>query len=124
MPRPQLNCRFRTIVKEYAHADLRWGTADSTVVSLEILTVLGAGPIASYIVYLLAKDDPSRHYWIIVLCTAELYGGWMTFCPEWLTGSPNLDTSNPLYLWVYLFVRVILIFMSPETVLMTLFCPC
>jgi len=30
---------------------------------------------------------------------------WMTFCPEWLTGSPNLNTSNPLYLWVYLFVR-------------------
>ena len=28
----------------------------------------------------------------------------MTFCPEWLTGSPNLDTSNPLFLWVYLFV--------------------
>lgn len=26
----------------------------------------------------------------------------MTFCPEWLTGSPNLDTSNFLYLWVYL----------------------
>lgn len=28
----------------------------------------------------------------------------MTFCPEWLTGSPNLDTGNFLYLWVYLFV--------------------
>ena len=28
--------------------------------------------------------------------------GWMTFCPEWLTGSPNLVTDNPLYLWVYL----------------------
>lgn len=28
--------------------------------------------------------------------------GWMTFCPEWVTGSPNLDTSNWLYLWVYL----------------------
>lgn len=28
----------------------------------------------------------------------------MTFCPEWLTGSPNLDTSNPLFLWVYLVV--------------------
>ncbi len=28
----------------------------------------------------------------------------MTFCPEWLTGSENLNTSNPLYLWVYLFV--------------------
>ena len=29
---------------------------------------------------------------------------WMTFCPEWLVGSPNLNTSNPLYLWVYLAV--------------------
>lgn len=29
--------------------------------------------------------------------------GWMTFCPEWITGSPSLDTSNPLYLWVYMF---------------------
>jgi hypothetical protein len=26
----------------------------------------------------------------------------MTFCPEWLTGNPNLDGSNPVYLWVYL----------------------
>ena len=31
----------------------------------------------------------------------------MTFCPEWLTGSPNLDTSNALYLWVYLVVSVL-----------------
>lgn len=29
--------------------------------------------------------------------------GFMTFAPEWLTGSPNLDTSNFMYLWVYLF---------------------
>lgn len=28
--------------------------------------------------------------------------GWMTFCPEWLTGSPSLDTSSLLYLWCYL----------------------
>lgn len=27
----------------------------------------------------------------------------MTFAPEWLTGSPNLDTSNAMFLWVYLF---------------------
>lgn len=26
----------------------------------------------------------------------------MTFCPEWLSGSPNLDTSNFMFLWVYL----------------------
>ena len=29
----------------------------------------------------------------------------MTFCPEWLTGSPSLVTANWLHLWVYLFAR-------------------
>ena len=61
--------------KEYARADFRWGTADPTVVSLEILTVLGAGPLCCYIISQLIKNDPARHYWIIVLSTAELYGG-------------------------------------------------
>lgn len=27
----------------------------------------------------------------------------MTFAPEWLSGSTNLDTSNAMYKWVYLF---------------------
>lgn len=95
---------FAELWKEYAHADFRWGFSDPTVVSLEILTVLGAGPMCVYILRQLARQDPAHHYWIVVLSTAELYGGWMTFCPEWLTGSPNLDTSNPLYLYVYLIV--------------------
>jgi hypothetical protein len=30
-----------------------------------------------FILWQLVKDDPARHYWIIVLSTAELYGGWM-----------------------------------------------
>lgn len=34
----------------------------------------------------------------------------MTFCPEWLTGSPNLNTSNALYLWVYLVVSLYFFF--------------
>lgn len=38
----------------------------------------------------------------MVIATAELYGGFMTFCPEWLTGNVNLDTSNFVYLWLYL----------------------
>jgi len=94
--------------KEYARADFRWGVSDPTIVSLEILTVLGAGTMCCWILYQLVNDDPARHYWIVVLSTAELYGGWMTFCPEWLTGSVNLNTSNWLYLWVYLtFMNVI-----------------
>lgn len=43
-----------------------------------------------------------RHFVQICLCVCELYGGWMTFCPDWLMGSPNLNVENWLYLWVYL----------------------
>lgn len=35
---------------------------------------------------------------LLMLCVA----GFMTFCPEWLTGNLNLDSSNFMYLWVYL----------------------
>ena len=71
---PQL---FRNVCvgKEYASADLRWGLSDSTVVSLELLTVFGAAPLCFYILRQLLEGDPARHYWIVVLCTAELYGG-------------------------------------------------
>jgi len=63
--------------REYAAADFRWGFSDPTVVSLEILTVLGAGPLCCYILTQLANDDPARHYWLIVLSTAEIYGGFV-----------------------------------------------
>ncbi|KZS91247.1 Emopamil-binding protein [Sistotremastrum niveocremeum HHB9708] len=102
---------FAELWKEYARADIRWGLADPTVVSLEILTVLGVGPLCCYIIYQLIKDDPARHYWIVVISTAELYGGFMTFAPEWLTGSHGLVTSNWLYFWVYLmFMNLLWVF--------------
>src|ERR1700733_12313825 len=41
--------------QEYAKADHRWGGADLTVISLEILTVGLAGPAAVYICYLIYK---------------------------------------------------------------------
>ncbi|TKA65214.1 hypothetical protein B0A49_06553 [Cryomyces minteri] len=69
---------FSRLWQEYARADRRWGGVDLTVVSLELLTVCVAGPMALWICF-------------------------MTFAPEWLSGSPNLDTSNFMYTWVYLF---------------------
>jgi hypothetical protein len=95
--------------QEYAKADARWGGSDLGVVSLELLTVFVGGPLALYITYLLTKghggvSDSAKGYtgklafWMTVLATGELYGGFMTFCPEWLSGSPNLDTSNFMYL--------------------------
>ncbi|ESP04941.1 hypothetical protein LOTGIDRAFT_211745 [Lottia gigantea] len=88
--------------KEYGKADKRWLISDPTVVSLEILTVVVDGLLCLVLIYAIVKDRSYRHFVQVVLCVCELYGGWMTFCPEWLTGSPNLVTDNVLYLWVYL----------------------
>lgn len=91
--------------QEYAKADKRWGGTDLTVVCLELLTVFVAGPMACWICYLLSQEKfkLKSWFWMVVLATGEIYGGWMTFAPEWFTGSPNLDTSNWMYLWLYLF---------------------
>ncbi|KAI0471596.1 Emopamil-binding protein [Xylariaceae sp. FL0804] len=86
----------------YARADRRWGGADLSVISLELLTVFIAGPLACLVCYLLARRDARVNAVMIVLATMELYGGFITFCPEWLVLNYNLDTSNWMYLWLYL----------------------
>ncbi|CAI8042476.1 Emopamil-binding protein-like [Geodia barretti] len=88
--------------KEYAKADARWGVSDPTIVSLEILTVFFNGTLTLVLVHAVLAGRSYRHFVQVLVNTCELYGGWMTFAPEWLTGSKNLDTSSPLYLWVYL----------------------
>jgi hypothetical protein len=58
--------------------------------------------MACWVCYDIAKKNPRANVLMIILATAELYGGFMTFCPEWLTGNLNLDSSNFMYMWVYL----------------------
>ncbi|KAL8980863.1 MAG: hypothetical protein Q9205_004181 [Flavoplaca limonia] len=99
--------------QEYARADTRWANTDTNIISIELLTVLIAGPLACYICYLLQRqplarstntDDNAAKLWfsIIVLATGEIYGGFMTFAPEWLSGNTSLSTGNWMYLWLYL----------------------
>jgi hypothetical protein len=61
--------------QEYAKADRRWGESDLTIISLELLTVFGAGPLSTYICYCIQKQDRSMWYWMTIVATAELYGG-------------------------------------------------
>ncbi|KAK3945205.1 Emopamil-binding protein [Diplogelasinospora grovesii] len=94
---------FAQLWMVYARADRRWAGVDLGVVSLELLTVFVVGPMACLVCYDIAKRNMARaNVVMIMLATAELYGGFMTFCPEWLTGNLNLDGSNFMYLWVYL----------------------
>lgn len=70
---------FSRLWQEYAKADKRWGGTDLTVVSLELLTVFVAGPLACWIAYLLTKDERKgvlkKWFWMVVLATGEIYGG-------------------------------------------------
>lgn len=59
----------------YAQADKRWAEADLGVISLELLTVLIAGPMALYICYGIQRRDSRVAFWMVVLATGELYGG-------------------------------------------------
>jgi len=97
---------FSRLWQEYAKADRRWGGVDLTVVTLEVLTVFVGGPLACWICVMLSRNQKKgalkKWFWMVVLATAELYGGWMTFAPEWFSGSPNLDTSNWMYTYLYL----------------------
>ncbi|KAM6892965.1 LOW QUALITY PROTEIN: emopamil-binding protein-like [Lycodopsis pacificus] len=79
--------------KEYSKADRRWLTSDPTIVSIELTINLNQGNTTMCFY---------RHFLQVSLSVCELYGGWMTFCPDWLIGSPHLDTSNWMHLWVYL----------------------
>jgi len=117
---------FAKLWMVYARADKRWAGVDLGVVSLELLTVFLDTALAIAVCWGLVRRNPMANVWMIVLATCELYGGawffflpftavvqdgpwltlratgFMTFCPEWLTGNINLDTSNFMYKWVYL----------------------
>jgi len=89
------------IWREYSRADARWAVRDANVISIEILTVF-MGVLCLFQIYGTFFKTSWRHPLQIIICVSELYGGWMTFCPEWVDGSPNLNTQDPVLLWIYL----------------------
>ncbi|EFX05275.1 ebp domain containing protein [Grosmannia clavigera kw1407] len=93
---------FAQLWMVYARADRRWAGADLGVISLELLTVLVMGPLSCLVCYDLARSRPRANVLMVIIATAELYGGFMTFCPEWLIGNANLNGSNFMYMWIYL----------------------
>lgn len=89
--------------QEYAKADKRWGGSDLSIASLELITVFVMAPLALYVCHLLLRGQYTKaSFWMVIVAVGELYGGSITLLPEWLSGSPHLDISNFLTLWVYL----------------------
>ena len=88
----------------YGRADSRWAGYDTTVLSLELITVLAMGPLALACAWAITRRAAWRHVAQLIISICELYGGWMTFAPEWLArpvASPSL-TSDPWMVFVFL----------------------
>lgn len=73
------------IWREYGRADARWAVRDPNVISIEVATV-AIGVLCVFQVYGVLHKSAWRHPLQILICVAELYGGWMTFAP----GSPRI----------------------------------
>lgn len=71
---------FGHIWREYGRADARWAVREANVIFLEIATVL-LGFACLFQIYGIITRKCWRHVLQIVICVAELYGGWMTFAP-------------------------------------------
>jgi len=94
--------RSMCVWTEYGKSDYRWLYSDPGIVSMELATVTMEAPLSWLILYLIVKDSCWKHVVQFIISFGELYGLFMTFVPEWLYGSPNLDGSTFLYYWVYL----------------------
>ncbi|KAK4532903.1 hypothetical protein CCYA_CCYA14G3760 [Cyanidiococcus yangmingshanensis] len=100
--------------KEYAKADPRWGRLHDCTTALEVPTALMWGPLALVLAYGTYRRRPWRHFWQVICATGEIYGNWMTFGPEWLTGSRELNPLNSwVHKWVYLFFANVLWIVIP-----------
>lgn len=99
----------------YAKADSRYSRIDLTTLSLEIITVFLAGPLALYVAKCVRRDGEktgtATWFWASVLASGELYGGLMNFLPEALCGCGSLDTRSVLHLWFHIiFFNLIWVF--------------
>lgn len=76
---------FATIWRNYAEADARYAGVDLTTLSLEIITVFLAGPLALYVANCVRRDmktfngviDGPTWFWATILASTELYGGYV-----------------------------------------------
>ena len=74
---------FLVYVLKNCLADHRWARADLTIISIELLTVFIAGPLAAYVCDLIRRGskDGQPWFWASVLATGEIYGGKLC-CPH------------------------------------------
>lgn len=107
----------------YVKVDWRWVGVDLVIMSIEIIMVVFGGVMVVLVCWDLVRKNVVRGNLVseyifgevevrkggllmgdivIIFVMVELYGGYMIFMLEWLSGSVNLDMSNFMYKWIFL----------------------
>lgn len=69
---PDAAMPWAMVWREYAKADKRWAVRDANVISLELLTVFGVGPLCVLLCYGIWNRKPWRHVVQVIVCTAGM----------------------------------------------------
>lgn len=86
--------------KEYSKADSRYAGRDPTVVAVEGITAVLAGPGCLLAVYAIAAKSTYEHTLQVVISIAQLYGDIVYFATVVLAGV-EICAPGPVYFWFY-----------------------
>lgn len=86
--------------KEYSKADSRYVGRDPTIVVVEGITAVLAGPGCLLAVYAIATKSAYEHSTQLVVSTAQLYGDLVYYLTVALAGI-EICVPHPLYFWFY-----------------------
>ncbi|GKC75279.1 probable 3-beta-hydroxysteroid-delta(8),delta(7) -isomerase, partial [Tanacetum coccineum] len=90
--------------KEYSKGDSRYIGRDSTVVAIEVITILLEGPACLLAAYAIATRKVYRHLLQIAVSLGQLYGTALYFITSYLDGD-NFSASPYYYYSYYIFAN-------------------
>ncbi|XP_021311449.1 probable 3-beta-hydroxysteroid-Delta(8),Delta(7)-isomerase isoform X2 [Sorghum bicolor] len=90
---------FDELFKEYSKGDSRFAARNSTVLALEVVTIVLEGPAALLAAYAIASRKSYSHILQFAVSLAQLYGRLLYFITAYLDGF-NFWVS-PYYFWAY-----------------------
>lgn len=104
--------------KEYAKADSRWGAADPTIVSLEIVTVLFNGSLCILLIYAILSKSPYRYkhmrtiimsetHLIMLANIADTSSRLCSMCVSFMEVSPSHQSHSHRSVYRFMLVDVL-----------------
>ncbi|XP_013392286.1 emopamil-binding protein-like [Lingula anatina] len=102
--------------QEYAKADKRYGVADPNMICIELAQAVVGTSLSIAVITAILQNKKWRHLAQLVLLVVELYGVYMMFAPELISGLKNFNPAKLVQLFVmngvFLVIRLALLAQS------------